>query len=173
MLSLCDMNNSPIFAPVVPDISNHGSNHQPRLRRSDGPTRKDGHPAPFRGRGPRKRLLPGTHSVRLLNPFLMRTSNPQLIEQLTLASPELRAYVASLQADSDQLHHITDYSDPGEAVTAMTALGESLIRYAGNEDVTGHENGPYYIDTIAGLFVRIGEGIAYQQRAVAAQKRVA
>ena len=172
------MNNSPIFAPVVADISNHVPINQPRSTRSDGPTRKGGHPAPFWGRSPRKRLLPATHVRRVSKFPIMRSSTPTA-ELLAQASPELRTYIDHLLAentrlkeDSDQLHHITDYSDPGEAVTAMTALGESLIRYAGNEDVTGHENGRYYIDQLAGLFVRVGEGIAYQQRSVAAKKRV-
>ena len=80
-----------------------------------------------------------------------------------------RPQVQRLKDDSDQLHHLTNYDDPGEAVTVMTALGEALIRYAGNEDVTGHQNGPHYIDTLAGLFVRIGEVIAYRQRVDAGQ----
>ena len=102
----------------------------------------------------------------------MRTSTiPAFLsaQEWDALSPEARQRILIQDADSDQLHHLTNYDDPGEAVTVMTALGEALIRYAGNEDVTGHQNGPHYIDALAGLFVRIGEGIAYRQRVDAGQ----
>lgn len=173
LLNLPPMNNFPIFAPDVAVTSNHVSNHQSRSTRSDASTQQGEEPLLREDRGPLTWLLPATHIGSCFKNFIMRRSTPQIIEQLTLATPELRAYVDRLKADSNQLHHITDYSDPGEAVTVMTALGESLIRYAGNEDVVGHDHGPQFIDTLAGLFVRIGEGIAYQQRAVAAQNNAA
>ena len=105
--------------------------------------------------------------------MLRSEPNPKIVQELARTTDELQKHVDGLTADSSHLNDLTQYDDPGEGVQLMTALGSAIITYAGNEDVVGHRDGPYYINLLLNHFQTMGVALSYRQRVQAAQSRVA
>jgi hypothetical protein len=101
--------------------------------------------------------------------MLRSEPTPTTVQELARTSDELQQHVNGLTADSQLLDDITRYDDPGEGIQMMTALGSAIIRFVGDEDVTGHKDGPYFTGLLLSHFQNMGASLANRQRVQAGQ----
>lgn len=102
-------------------------------------------------------------------PYSNTIPSPSLLAQ---TPPEVRDYLLHLQsenevlsADGEALRNLLDYSDPGEAIEFLALLGGVLLTHYATDEAAGDVMREHKAHKLARHVERVGEGIAYLQRA--------